>query len=228
MMRERPVVAIDGPAGSGKTTVARMVARSLGYALVDTGAIYRCLALAARRGGIGDDQAGALASLARSLPLRFVETGQGQRVLLGDEDVTGAIREPAISQSASRVSAHPQVRESLLSLQRDLGRAGGVVLEGRDIGTVVFPDAEVKVFLRADPRIRAQRRTEELQATGKQVTLEETLHEMRERDRRDEAREVAPCRPAADAVIVDTGPLSIQEVVDRVVALVSACLKGSG
>lgn len=218
--RQRPVVAIDGPAGSGKSTVALRVARALGYLLVDTGAIYRCLALAARWAGVDESDEVALSELAAHLAFRFEERGDERRVWLGSQDVTHLIREPAVSQSASRISALPAVRKALLEVQRDLGREGGVVLEGRDIGTVVFPDAEVKVFLEAPLKLRARRRFEELRAAGKGTTLEDTEREVRERDQRDEKRAVAPLVPAADAVRIDTGPLTLDQVVEAVLDIV--------
>ena len=214
------VVAIDGPAGSGKSTVAKMVALQLGFSLVDTGAIYRCVALAAQRKSLDLSDGGPIGQLASAIKIRFVTSGSGQRVFLDDEDVSELIREPEISQAASQVSAHPQVRKALLETQRELGRDGGVVLEGRDIGTVVFPDAEVKVFLVAPDEVRAQRRFDELQARGKKVSFEETLEEMQLRDRRDASRATAPLKPAQDAIIVETGTLSIQEVTARIIELV--------
>jgi len=220
MPRNRVVVAIDGPAGSGKSTVAKMVALQLGFSLVDTGAIYRCVALAAQRKSLDLSDGGPIGQLASAIKIRFVTSGSGQRVFLDDEDVSELIREPEISQAASQVSAHPQVRKALLETQRELGRDGGVVLEGRDIGTVVFPDAEVKVFLVAPDEVRAQRRFDELQARGKKVSFEETLEEMQLRDRRDASRATAPLKPAQDAIIVETGTLSIQEVTARIIELV--------
>jgi cytidylate kinase len=218
--RRRPVIAIDGPAGTGKSTVARRVARALGYLLVDTGAIYRCLALQARWAGVEETDEAALAERAAHLPFRFEERGEERRVWLGSEDVTQLIREPAISQAASRISALPAVRRALLEVQRDLGREGGVVLEGRDIGTVVFPDAEVKVFLEAPLAVRARRRFDELRAAGKTCTLEEVEREVKQRDERDEKRAVAPLVPAADAIRIDTGPLSLDLVVEAVLEAV--------
>ncbi len=226
--RARPVVAIDGPAGTGKTTVARRTAEELGYTLVDTGAIYRATALAAARAGLPlEDSPGAraaLGALAARLRVAFRAGPEGQRVFLAEDEVTQEIRAPAMSQAASRVSAVPEVRAALLELQRRLGRDGGVVLEGRDIGTVVFPDAEVKVFLTASPEVRAARRQAELEARGVRATFEETLREQLERDARDEGRAVAPLRAAPDAVRIDTGPLALEEVVARVVELVRAAL----
>lgn len=227
MPRKKPVVAIDGPAGSGKTTVARLVAGALGYCLVDTGALYRCVALAARRQGVDAGDARRLGRVAASIRVHFGESGGPQRVFLGGEDVTDAIREPDVSEDASRVSAHPEVREALLDKQRELGRQGGVVLEGRDIGTVVFPDAEVKVFLTAGVDVRARRRFGELSAKQIDVTLQQTLDDMKSRDRRDESREHAPMKPAEDAEIVATENLSARQVADLVVERVRKFLRGA-
>ena len=227
MPRSQPVVAIDGPAGSGKTTVARLVAGMLGYSLVDTGALYRCVALAARRNKVDAADGERLGQLAAGLRVEFKDSPDGQAVMLDGEDVTGAIREPEVSQDASRVSAHPQVRRALLSLQRELGRDGGVVLEGRDIGTVVFPDAEVKVFLTASMDVRARRRFDELSDKQIEVTLEGTREDMVNRDERDQGREHAPLKPAQDAEIVETGNLSAQQVAELVVDRVQAFLRGA-
>jgi len=198
-----PIVAIDGPAGAGKSTVARQLARRLGFTIIDTGAIYRSVALAAQRAGVSwDDDPG----LARLLDAGLGLTFRGERVLLRGEDVTEAIRTPEISRGASVVSARPVVRQKLLQLQRDLGRAAprGAVLEGRDIGTVVFPDADVKFFLTASDEARAQRRHAELAEKGLSVPLPEVLADQRRRDKDDTERAIAPLRAAADAVVVDT------------------------
>jgi CMP/dCMP kinase len=198
-----PIVAIDGPAGAGKSTVARQLARRLGFTIIDTGAIYRSVALAAQRAGISweDDDA-----LARLLDAGLGLTFDGERVLLRGEDVTEAIRTPEISRGASVVSARPVVRQKLLPLQRDLGRAAarGAVLEGRDIGTVVFPDADVKFFLTASDEARARRRHAELAEKGLSVPLPEVLADQRRRDKDDTERAIAPLKAAPDAVIVDT------------------------
>jgi len=226
MPRSKPVVAIDGPAGSGKTTVARLVAGMLGYSLVDTGALYRCVALAARRRNVDAGDGERLGQLAAGLVVKFEDSTDGQAVLLDGEDVTGAIREPEVSQDASRVSTHPQVRRALLGMQRELGRDGGVVLEGRDIGTVVFPDAEVKVFLTASVDVRARRRFDELSDKRIEVTLEETREDMVSRDERDQSRDLAPLKPAPDAEIVATENRSAQQVADLVVERVRTFLRG--
>jgi len=222
--RRRPVVAIDGPAGAGKTSVTRAVARELGYLLVDTGAIYRSVALAAQRIGVawGDsDGVGALAeNLAREEAIRFVVTDAGQRVLLRGDDVSTAIRTQDIAEGASQVSAIPRVRAALLDMQRRSGVEGGVVLEGRDIGSVVFPDAEAKFFLTASVEVRALRRHAELVARGEPADLEVIRREVRERDRRDSTREVAPLVQTEDALLVDSSELGIDEVVARIVGRV--------
>lgn len=218
-MRKRPVIAIDGPAGSGKSTVARRLASRLGYVLVDTGALYRGVALAAWERGIAWDDADALGTLTAQLDLAFVMADGEPRLHIGGHDRAEDIRTPEMSRGASAVSRHAPVREALLGRQRELGAEGGVVLEGRDIGTVVFPDAEVKVFLSADPQERARRRAAELGERGMPADVESTLSEIRKRDAQDEGRAIAPLRAAEDAVTVDTTELSIDEVVDRVETL---------
>lgn len=223
--RNRPVVAIDGPAGAGKSTVTRKVAERLGYVIVDTGALYRVVALAAERAGVSFDDAAGASALAEALvaenavQVRRGENGAMQ-VLLRGQDVSLAIRAQNIGQGASKVSAHPGVREALLELQRGQGREGGVVLEGRDIGTVVFPDAEAKFYLTASVDVRARRRRDELAARGTPPSLADVLSEVNERDRRDSTRPVAPLRQAADATLVDSSVLTIEQVVELIVAMV--------
>jgi cytidylate kinase len=210
----RLVVAIDGPAGAGKSTTARMLAERLGYALLDTGAIYRSLALTARERGVSWDDGEGVAALAATLDIRFQFQDGVNRVSLGDRDVTAEIRVPEISDGASRVSALPAVRAALLDLQRRLGAAGGVVVEGRDVGTVVFPDAGAKFFLTAAARERAHRRALELRAAGRAVDEEAVLKDIVTRDDRDTQRAVAPLRKADDAVQVDSDQMSPDQVVD--------------
>ena len=213
------VIAIDGPAGAGKSTVARALARRLGFFLLDTGAIYRTLALAASRAGVDFSDGAALGRLAETLPIRFDEAG---RVFFGDEDVSTAIRTPEMSLGASTVSAHPPVRQALLGLQRRLAARGRCVVEGRDIGTVVLPWAPLKIFLTASAEVRARRRHDELAARGQTVDFASTLAEMRERDERDSTRATAPLKQADDAVLLDTSALGEAEVVDRMEALARA------
>ncbi|HEY2899867.1 MAG TPA: (d)CMP kinase [Polyangia bacterium] len=217
---QRLVVAIDGPAGAGKSTTARLLAQWLGYALVDTGAIYRTLALLARRGGIAWTDGPGVAALAVGLGIRFELRGEKNHTLLDGADLSDDIRTPEISDGASRVSALPEVRAALLELQRQLGAAGGVVVEGRDIGTVVFPQAEAKFFLTASAEERARRRVSELRAAGRAVDEAETRAEMATRDQRDRSRAVAPLRKADDAVEIDSSSLSVDEVVGRMADVV--------
>ena len=205
------VVAIDGPAGAGKSTVARALAERLGFSLLDTGAIYRTLAWSAAQNGLTLTSGAALGHLAEQLPISF----DGTRVLHAGLDVSMEIRTPAVSLAASAVSAFPEVRAALLGIQRRLAQRGRVVVEGRDIGTVVLPDAPMKFFLTARPEIRAQRRYDELIARGAKVDLGATLNEMIERDRRDEEREVAPLRRADDAELVDTSDIPLDQVIDQ-------------
>ncbi|MBX3247322.1 MAG: (d)CMP kinase [Myxococcales bacterium] len=219
MSRARAVVALDGPAGAGKSTVARQVADALGYVLVDTGALYRGLALAAKERGVSWEDGPALGALAGALDLRFEATAGGPRLCLDGADREDAIRTLEMGDGASRVSRHPEVRDALLGLQRALGQDGGVVLEGRDIGTVVFPDAEVKVFLTASAEARAERRVKDLEARGQVAAFDEVLAGIVERDERDSSRAVAPLVPAPDAVHVDTTGMTLEQVVARVVEI---------
>lgn len=219
---KRPVIAIDGPAGAGKSTVTKRVARELGYLLVDTGALYRAVALAALRAGISWEDSEAISALAfklvadRAVELA-TEPGGGVGVRLRGEDVSLEIRDPSVSQGASKVSAVPAVRQALLDMQRAAGEPGGVVLEGRDIGTVVFPNAQAKFFLTASVDVRARRRLEELIARGTPADLDEVRREVAERDLRDSTRPIAPLKQAPDAIEIDSSVLSIDQVVARIV-----------
>lgn len=218
-------MAIDGPAGAGKSTVSRELADRLGYTLVDTGAIYRAVALAARDAGISWEDGAAVGALTRELArtssIAWVRDADGSTHLeLRGARPGAALRTLEVGQGASIVSKHGEVREALLELQRSLGRDGGVVLEGRDIGTVVFPDAEVKVFLTATDAERAQRRLRELAARGEPAEASHVLDEIRQRDHRDTMRPVAPLKQADDAVLLDSSQLTQAEVVDHLVALV--------
>ncbi len=225
---KRPVVAIDGPAGAGKSTVTKQVAARLGYVMIDTGALYRTIGLAAERAGAGFEDEAVVGALAERLADdRAIELGRDDsgntKVLLAGEDVSQAIRTLEMGQAASKVSALPRVRSALLALQREAGKSGGVVLEGRDIGTVVFPQAEAKFFLTASVEVRARRRFDELAQKGENTAdLEQVKREVEERDRRDSTRPIAPLRRAEDAVVVDSSELSVGEVVEQIVARVRA------
>lgn len=214
------VIAIDGPAGAGKSTVARALAERLGFFLLDTGAIYRSVALLCTRQGASLHDGPALGGIAAALDIRF----EGKRVFLGAEDVSAAIRTPAVSKAASMVSAHKEVRAALLNLQRHIAGGGRCVVEGRDIGTVVLPDAPLKFFLTASEEVRAKRRYEELRAQGADVQFQATLTDLRDRDLRDASRDVAPLRKADNAVAVDTSELQLDEVIGRLEALAKSRL----
>jgi cytidylate kinase len=209
------IVAIDGPAGAGKSTVSKLLARRLGFALVDTGAIYRSVALMARREGIASDDDARLGELLARIHIHFQVVGEENRVFLDGQDVSSEIRAPEISMGASQVSSRPVVRAGLLALQRRLALEAekGAILEGRDIGTVVFPDADAKFFLQASPEVRARRRFEELFQKGVEASLEQVLADQMQRDRDDSARAVAPLKAAEDAIRVDSSSLPLSEVV---------------
>lgn len=212
------IIAIDGPAGAGKSTIASRLARKLGYVNLESGAMYRALALKAIENDISFDDEAALATLAHNSRIKLEPTLGGNRVLLDNRDVTQRLREADVSQAASRVSVHPEVREWMVARLRELGADGGIVMEGRDIGTKVFPDADVKVFLDADPVIREQRRLKQQHSAGAQA--EAMAHELRERDRRDRTRANSPLQAAPDAAILDSTALSEDEVLQRVEELV--------
>ena len=219
-MQERSI-AIDGPAGAGKSTLARALARELGYLYVDTGAIYRTVALRAREAGANPSDPEQVAPLLEDLDLRMDYGGDGvQRMYLSGRDVTDAIRENEVSALASKVAALPAVREFLLEFQRRQAREHNVVMDGRDIGTVVLPQAGVKVFLTAAPEARARRRTAELLQRGQDADFDEILREIRQRDQQDENRPVAPLRQAEDAVRLDTTNLDLKGSLEALLTLV--------
>jgi cytidylate kinase len=215
------IIAIDGPSGAGKSTLAKRLARDLGFTYLDTGALYRALALKVLRQGVDLADDARMAELVRSTTIDLREERGKLEVWMDGQDVAGDIRTPEVSQTASKASALKSVRARLLELQRDLGKRGSVVAEGRDIGTVVFPDAEVKIFLDASIGERARRRSQELRAAGRSVQLEETLREMEERDKRDSERDLAPLCQAADAVRVDSSSVDAEQVAAIVLDLVN-------
>lgn len=216
-----PVIAIDGPVGSGKGTVAHRVAAALGFPVLDSGALYRILALVARTRGASFDDPATLARLAGGLDVAFApgDAANPVRTLLAGVDVTGGIRTEQCGNDASRVSAWPEVRDAMLARQRGFRRPPGLVADGRDMGSVVFPDAPVKVFLTAAPRVRAERRHKQLMAKGVDVSVARLFRELAERDRRDRERAVAPLKPAEDAVVVDTTGLGVDAAVARVLEI---------
>jgi cytidylate kinase len=221
--RARPIIAIDGPVGAGKSTVAERLARALGFEYVNTGAMYRAVAVAARAAGIDADDPEAERKLDQLLAGTRIDFSDG-RVSLNGRDITAEIGSPEIGESASRLSTLRVVRERMRDLQRAAGARGGVVMEGRDIGTAVFPDAEFKFFLDASPEVRAERRWRELAARGVRIAREEVLAQLLERDRRDRERELAPLIPAPDAIVIDASRLGV----DEVVALMAQHIKARG
>jgi len=218
-MAQVPIATIDGPSGSGKGTVSRLVARTASWHRLDSGALYRLVALAGAQEGLAPDDVERHARLARAMEVQFLDGATAERVLLGSRDVSGELWSETVGAGASRVAVWPEVRGALLERQRAFARAPGLVADGRDMGTVVFPGAELKIFLTATPAERALRRYKQLKDKGSDVSLAALSREIAERDARDSTRRVAPLKPAPDAHVIDSTGLSIEEVVGRVVAL---------
>jgi len=214
------VIAIDGPAGAGKSTVARRLAERLGLLYVDSGATYRAVALKALKAGVSPDDEAVVAELVTGANIQFVAGDSGPRVLLDGDDVTAAIRSPEVSLAASKVSRYPAVRQKMVSLQRNLARGRGVVMEGRDIGTVVFPEASLKIFLTAASEERARRRLDDDQQRGQAVGLGQTIAAIERRDQLDRERKMSPLVPAPDAVEVDSTNLTADQVVEHILDMV--------
>jgi cytidylate kinase len=223
--RKRLTIAIDGPSGAGKSTVARFLAKRLGYVYIDTGAMYRSVALRVKEKGISPEDELALNQLASSLHITFVTEGEQTRVCCDGEDITSAIRSPEISRLASSISKQKGVREALVQIQREMGKEGGVILEGRDIGTVVFPDADVKFYLDAKSDERVRRRYHEMVEKGVKVDFKETQEELIQRDHNDMHRIHSPLKKANDALFIDSTHRSVEEVVEEMVHMVKAKVK---
>ena len=221
-------IAIDGPSGSGKSTLAKMLSARLGYLYIDTGAMYRTVGLYAKRTGIDPHDEAALSAHFDRIAIRLAWLDGTQHVYLGDEDVSDAIRTPEMSLYASAVSALPAVRAFLLDRQREFARTQNVIMDGRDIGTVVLPNADVKLFLRADDTKRAERRLRELLEKGENVTLDEVLSDMRKRDKNDATRAAAPCIPASDAIFLDNSDLTLEETERKAMEIIDGKLKPAG
>jgi len=219
------VIAIDGPAGAGKSTIASRLARTLGYINLESGAMYRALGLKSLEAGVAVEDGGALLALAKHSSIELVPRDEGNRVLLDQRDVSARIRERDVTDAASRVSIHPEVRLWVVSRLREMAARGGVIMEGRDIGTVVFPDAEVKIFLDAEPGVREERRVTQVNAQDDPAHAEKLKQALRERDRRDTTRATSPLKAAADAVHIDSSALSIEEVIARAEQIVAEKLK---
>jgi len=221
---KRIIIAIDGPAASGKSTTAQLLAKKLGYVYLDTGAMYRVCALAALQQGIRLDDTAGIDRMLQKIDIRIEYSPEGNKVLLDSIDVTKRIREEDMSRLASDISTLKAVRDKMVALQRRMGENGGVVMDGRDIGTVVFPDADLKFFMIASAKARAHRRCDELKAKGKNADYEIVLNEMIERDKQDSTRALAPLKPADDAIEIDTTSLSIAQQVEKLYSIISAKL----
>jgi cytidylate kinase len=215
-MLKKGVITIDGPAGAGKSTISLLLAKKLGYLYLDTGAMYRAVALNALRKGIDFNNSGALREMCRDIDINFRSIDGNYRVYVGAEDITDEIRRPEIDMLSSKISAIKEVRDAMTGLQRRIGSKGGIVAEGRDMGTVVFPDADHKFFLTASPEIRAARRHKERLGRSECISMEQVETELRKRDEQDKTRIIAPLRPAVDAIIIDTTALEIDGVVEKI------------
>ncbi len=210
------IITIDGPSGAGKSTISRLLAEKLKFLYLDTGAMYRAVAFSAKRNGVGLDDGPGLGALCRSIDLHFENRADGARLFLNHEDISSAIRSPEMDLAASRVSAVREVRQSMTMLQRKMAEQLNIIAEGRDMGTVVFPNADHKFFLTAGIEARAERRFEERSARGESVTRASVRSDMEKRDHQDEHRALAPSKPAADSVVIDTTELSIKEVLEKI------------
>jgi len=227
-MARKIVIAIDGPSGSGKSTVGRLLARRLGYRYLDTGAMYRIAALMAKERSVPIDDEEGLAGVCSGVEISFVQKGDEIKTFCNGRDVSEAIRKPEISELASKVSTNKAVRHVLVEMQRKMGAGGGVVAEGRDIGTVVFSGAELKFYLDATPEERGKRRFREFTERGLRVNLKETIDDMRRRDKRDRGREVSPLCKAGDALVIDSTSMTVEEVISKMLEEARRRISGGG
>lgn len=212
-----PIVTIDGPSGAGKSTISRILAKQYGFVYLDTGAMYRAVALQSKREGIELDDAKALQEMCTGLDLKFISSKEDMpKIYLGDEDISSLIRTPEMDMLASGISAVQEVREAMTEMQRKMGQNGGVVAEGRDIGTVVFPNADYKFFITASTAVRAERRYKERTERGESVAFHDVETELIQRDDQDQSRAIAPLQPAEDAQIIDTTDMDIKQVVEKI------------
>ncbi len=225
MTPKRLIIAIDGPAGSGKSTIAGHLARKMGYVNLETGAMYRALALKALESAVPLDDEARLYELAERSNLMLDPTPEGNRVLLDGRDISQRIRDTDVSDAASRVSVHPRVREWMVTHQREMGKLGGVIMEGRDIGTKVFPDADVKIFLDAKPDVRAERRVKQVDAVNDPAKAQKVVEQMIQRDQRDTSRKESPLVAAEDAIIIDSSCLGIDAVIHRIEEIIDRKLR---
>lgn len=223
--KKRLTIAIDGPSGAGKSTVAKALARRLAYVYIDTGAMYRSVALRIKEEAISPEQEGAVRKLASSLHITFITKGERTLVLCDGEDITEAIRTPEISRLASTISKQEEVRKVLVQMQREMGKGGGVVLEGRDIGTVVFPKADIKFYLDAKSEIRGKRRYDEMVGMGVRIDFEETQEELKRRDYQDRHREHSPLKKAEDAIFIDSTHRTVEEVLEEMIRVIEERVK---
>lgn len=223
--KSKNIIAIDGPAGAGKTTISRLAANHLGFTYIDTGAMYRAVALKAYENSIDTDDEKKLESICKKIKITFKTTKKENSIFVDGKDYSEKIRKPFVGEITSKVSAKPKVREAMVKFQRSIGKHGSVVMEGRDIGTVVFPDADIKFYLDASPETRGKRRYLELIAKNEKASLKDIIDEIKKRDKRDSSREHSPLKMAKDAVYVDTSDMTIEEVVAKILEIIQERLK---
>jgi cytidylate kinase len=215
---KQPVITIDGPAGAGKSTVSRTLAKKLDLIYLDTGPMYRAVALKAKREGIPFTNGNALFDMCEKINIHFKATGDNPAIFIDNEDVSAQIRMPEMDMLSSSVSAVPEVRKAMTALQRKIGEKGGIVAEGRDMGTVVFPDADYKFFITASPEVRARRRYDERRARNEEIDLDKVEADIKKRDEQDQSRKIAPLKPADDAIFIDTSEMDVDRVIDTILS----------